>query len=81
MHIIIYDFGTSSVKTCLFEIGSEIRRVYLDYYVAGILELYFQWYRHDHSLTLDDIRDYALGIINTDMEYFLPAFRLKGERA
>lgn len=63
------------------EIGSEIRRVYLDYYVAGILELYFQWYRHDHSLTLDDIRDYALGIINTDMEYFLPAFRLKGERA
>ena len=27
MHIIIYDFGTSSVKTCLFEIGSEIRFV------------------------------------------------------
>lgn len=25
MHIIIYDFGTSSVKTCLFEISSEIR--------------------------------------------------------
>ena len=25
MYIIIYDFGTSSVKTCLFEIGSEIR--------------------------------------------------------
>ena len=25
MYIVIYDFGTSSVKTCLFEIGSEIR--------------------------------------------------------
>jgi len=25
MYIIIYDFGTSSVKTCLFEIDSEIR--------------------------------------------------------
>lgn len=25
MFVIIYDFGTSSVKTCLFEIGSEIR--------------------------------------------------------
>lgn len=25
MYIIIYDFGTSSVKTCLFEISSEIR--------------------------------------------------------
>lgn len=25
MYIIIYDFGTSSVKTCLFEIGAEIR--------------------------------------------------------
>ena len=25
MYIIIYDFGTGSVKTCLFEIGAEIR--------------------------------------------------------
>ena len=25
MYIIIYDFGTSSVKTCLFEIDSRIR--------------------------------------------------------
>ena len=25
MKIIIYDFGTSTVKTCLFEIESEIR--------------------------------------------------------
>ena len=27
MYIIIYDFGTSSVKTCLFEIDSEIKLV------------------------------------------------------
>ena len=27
MYIIIYDFGTSSVKTCLFEIGEEIKLV------------------------------------------------------
>jgi xylulokinase len=25
MYVIVYDFGTSSLKTCLFEIGSEIR--------------------------------------------------------
>ncbi|MBE6472299.1 MAG: carbohydrate kinase [Coriobacteriaceae bacterium] len=24
MHVIVYDFGTSSLKTCLFDIGSEI---------------------------------------------------------
>lgn len=27
MYIIIYDFGTSSVKTCLFEIDAEIKLV------------------------------------------------------
>ena len=27
MKIIIYDFGTSSVKTCLFEIESEIELI------------------------------------------------------
>ncbi len=27
MYVIIYDFGTGSVKTCLFEIGSDIRLV------------------------------------------------------
>ena len=27
MYIIIYDFGTSSVKTCLFEIDTEIHLV------------------------------------------------------
>ena len=27
MYVIIYDFGTSSVKTCLFEISSDIRLI------------------------------------------------------
>ena len=27
MYIIIYDFGTSSVKTCLFEIDPDIRLI------------------------------------------------------
>ena len=27
MYIIIYDFGTSSVKTCLFEIDTQIHLV------------------------------------------------------
>ena len=27
MHVIIYDFGTSSLKTCLFEIDTQIRLV------------------------------------------------------
>ena len=27
MYVIIYDFGTSTVKTCLFEIGSVIRTI------------------------------------------------------
>ena len=27
MYVIVYDFGTSAVKTCLFDIGSEIRLI------------------------------------------------------
>ena len=27
MYVIVYDFGTSSLKTCLFDVGSEIRLV------------------------------------------------------
>ena len=75
----------SLVKRMIFEhlsrtdMGSELRRIYLDYFVSGILELYFQWYRHDHSLTLDDIRDYALGIMNADIKYFLPTFQPQAE--
>ena len=27
MYVIVYDFGTSAVKTCLFEISSTIRLI------------------------------------------------------
>ncbi len=27
MYIVVYDFGTSSVKTCLFEIDTEVRLI------------------------------------------------------
>lgn len=27
MYVIIYDFGTSSLKTCLFDVGSEVRTI------------------------------------------------------
>ena len=46
MHIIIYDFGTSSVKTCLFEIGSEIR------FVAGSSAGYGLYIYDDEALAL-----------------------------
>ena len=55
------------------EDAKGIYTAYLDYYTSGILELYFQWYRHDYSLSLDDIRDFALNIIRADRQYFLHA--------
>jgi AcrR family transcriptional regulator len=54
---------------------SDIRRIYLDYYIAGILELYFQWYRGDIDFTLDEIRSFALQIMENDMTHFIPAFK------
>ena len=54
--------------------GSEIRRIYLDYYVTGILELYFQWYRNETNLSLEDIREFALGIYEADQNGFLMNF-------
>ncbi len=36
MYIIIYDFGTSSVKTCLFEIDAEIKLVAGSYASYGL---------------------------------------------
>ncbi len=52
---------------------SRLRKVYLDYYVSGILELYFQWYRDTSSMTLDEIRDFACSIIKADIEGFSPS--------
>ena len=36
MYIIIYDFGTSSVKTCLYEIDAEIKLVTGSYASYGL---------------------------------------------
>ena len=47
---------------------SRMRKVYLDYFISGILELYMQWYRGVSALSLDDIRDFACSIIQIDME-------------
>ncbi len=53
---------------------SGIRTIYLDYYISGILELYMQWYRRGHHMSLDEIRDFALAIIKADRKYFLAGY-------
>lgn len=53
---------------------SGIRTIYLDYYISGILELYMQWYRREHNMSLDDIRNFALAIIKADRKYFLSKY-------
>ncbi len=57
------------IREYMVSTGMEehMRKVYLDYYVAGVLELYFQWYRGDSSMTLEEIRDFACRIIREDM--------------
>ena len=52
---------------------SSLMENYLDYYISGMLELYLQWYRGVTDLTLEEIRDFACRIIETDMKYFLQA--------
>jgi phosphotransacetylase len=59
-------------------LDAKIRSVYLDYYLSGILELYFQWYRHEHDLSLDEIKEFALGIMETDQTYFLDSYQKPG---
>lgn len=56
--------------------SSDTRRIYLDYYVSGILELYFQWYSHETDLTLDEIRKFALAVMKSNMKYFLPGYQI-----
>lgn len=51
--------------------ASKIRNIYLDYYISGILELYFQWYRGTSLMSLDEIRQFAYHIMHTDMNYFI----------
>ena len=60
------------VKQCLNQSGlaDGMREVYLDYYIAGVLELYFQWYRGALSMTLDEIGEVANGLLLADLAYF-----------
>ena len=51
------------------ETEKDMHSVYLDYYISGILELYFQWYRHDHDLSLNDIRNFALDMLRAERTY------------
>jgi hypothetical protein len=48
--------------------SSDTRRIYLDYYVSGILELYFQWYSHETDLTVDESREFARAVMKSDIQ-------------
>lgn len=50
-------------------LDSVLQDIYLDYYVAGVLELYFQWYRGAISLSLDEIRDFAFEVLQADLRH------------
>lgn len=77
--------GSAAFRDSLEDIGSAcgiadhtcVRQVCLDYYVTCILELYFQWYRNETSLSLEDIRDFVLGIYEADQNGFLMNFERK----
>ena len=53
------------------DIETGIRKKYLDYYISGVLALYMQWYRGVNDLTLDEIRDFACELIETDIRYLI----------
>ena len=63
MYIIIYDFGTSSVKTCLFEISSEIRLI------AGSSAGY-SLYISDDGGSEQDTEEWWAAICSTTRELF-----------
>jgi hypothetical protein len=29
-----------------------------------------QWYRHEHDMTLEEIRQFAINVIRADLQYF-----------
>ena len=63
MYIIIYDFGTSSVKTCLFEIDSEIKLV------AGSVASY-GLYISDNGGAEQDVEEWWAAICSTTRDLF-----------
>ena len=63
MYIIIYDFGTTNVKTCLFEIGSEIHMAASS---IGSYGLYFT----ENGGAEQDTEEWWTAICNTTKELF-----------
>ncbi|MBQ6430546.1 MAG: FGGY-family carbohydrate kinase [Oscillospiraceae bacterium] len=63
MYIIIYDFGTSSVKTCLFEIGSEIR-------LAASATAGYDLYISDNGGAEQDTEQWWAALCSTTRELF-----------
>ena len=63
MYIVIYDFGTSAVKTCLFEIGSEIR---LEASAAADYGLYIS----DGGSAEQDTEEWWAALCSTTRELF-----------
>ena len=63
MYIVIYDFGTSTVKTCLFEIGSEIR---LEASAAADYGLYIS----DGGSAEQDTEEWWAALCSTTRELF-----------
>ncbi|MBR3227173.1 MAG: hypothetical protein IKF68_01365 [Erysipelotrichaceae bacterium] len=53
------------------DIETGTRKKYLDYYISGVLALYMQWYRGVNDLSLDEIRDFACELIETDIRYLI----------
>ena len=51
------------------DIESGVRKIYLDYYISGVIELYTQWYRNVINLSLDEIRDFACELLEADIRY------------
>ncbi len=64
MYIIIYDFGTSSVKTCLFEIDSEIKLVAKSNKEYGL-------YVSDDGGAEQDIEEWWEAICSTTKDLFV----------
>ena len=63
MYIIIYDFGTSSVKTCLFEIDSEIR-------LAASSTAGYGLYISDNGGAEQDTEEWWAALCSTTRELF-----------
>lgn len=64
MYIIIYDFGTSSVKTCLFDIGDDIKLV-----TSAVAE--YGLYISDNGGAEQDAEEWWSAICSTTRELFV----------